>query len=150
VFQTNHEGIDMTLNGQIIGQAERATRTLLDLRLRETGLTFEQWVAVNQVHSGVGARPALVARLVHGLKIDDEAARAAVDGVIDLGLVTVGEDELALTPAGLHRFALVSGEIASIAGRLYGDVPPEDLAVAGRVLALLTERANAELAAGAS
>ena len=82
----------MTLNGQIIGQAERATRTLLERHLRETGLAFEQWVAVNQVHTGVGGRQALVARLVLGLKIDDEAARAAVDGVIDLGLVAVDDE----------------------------------------------------------
>src|SRR4051812_6364419 len=122
----------MTLNGQIIGQAERATRTLLELHLRDSGLAFELWVAVNQVHSGVGGREALVARLVRGLKIDDETARAAVDGVIDAGLVAVAEEELILTAEGLHRYAVVSGEIASITARLYGDVPSEDLAVAGR------------------
>ena len=136
----------MTLNGQIIGQAERATRALLELHLRDAGLPFEQWVAVNQVHSGVGGRMALVARLVRGLKIDDEAARNAVDRVIELGMVAADEEQLTLTAAGLQRFALVSGEIASITARLYGDVPPEDLAVAGRVLTLVTERANAELA----
>ena len=30
--------------------------------------------------------------------------------------------------------------------RLFGDFPPEDLATAGRVLAIVTARANAELA----
>ncbi|WP_028048309.1 hypothetical protein [Cellulomonas sp. URHD0024] len=140
----------MTLNGQIIGQAERATRTLLELHLRETGLAFETWVAVNQVHSGVGGREALVVRLVRGLKIDAEAARDTVDAVIASGLVAVGEERLTLTAEGLQKYAVVSEEIASITARLYGDVPPEDLAVAGRVLSLVTERANAELAAAAS
>ncbi|MFE2739040.1 MarR family transcriptional regulator, partial [Streptomyces sp. NPDC059349] len=31
--------------------------------------------------------------------------------------------------------------------RIWGGIPAEDLAAAGRVLALVTERANAELAA---
>jgi hypothetical protein len=136
----------MTLNGQIIGQAERATRTLLDLHLRDSGLAFEQWVAVNQVHAGVGGREALIARLVRGLKIDPGTARLTVDSVIDLGLVSVGDEQLTLTPAGLQRFAVVSSQITAITARLYGDVPAEDLAVAGRVLTLVTERANAELA----
>ena len=137
----------MTLNGQIIGQAERATRTLLDRRLRDSGLAFEEWVAVNQVHAGVGGRQALVARLEGGLKIDAEAAGRAVDAVIGAGLVAMDATQLTLTDAGLQRYAVVSAEIAAITARLYGDVPPEDLEVAGRVLSLLTERANAELAA---
>ncbi|WP_034621728.1 hypothetical protein [Cellulomonas sp. URHE0023] len=140
----------MTLNGQIIGQAERATRTLLERHLRDSGLEFEQWVAVNQVHTGTGGRRALAARLARGLKVDDATARATVESVIDLGLVAVDEEELTLTPDGLQKFALVSAAITAITARLYGDVPPEDLAVAGRVLALVTERANAELAGALS
>lgn len=34
-----------------------------------------------------------------------------------------------------------------IGARVWGGIPAEDLAAAGRVLALVTERANAELAA---
>src|SRR4051812_12839627 len=102
----------MTLNGQIIGQAERATRTLLNLHLRDADLAFEHWVAVNQVHAGVGGREALVARLVGGLKVDAETARGAVDGVIDAGLVAVDDEHLSLTTEGLRRFAEVSAEIA--------------------------------------
>ncbi|WP_426595736.1 hypothetical protein ACPPVS_09000 [Cellulomonas sp. McL0617] len=137
----------MTLNGQIIGQAERATRTLLERQLRSTGLRFEQWVAVNQLQAGVADRGQLVGRLVGGLKIDDEAAQDAVDGVIALGLVAGEDDRLTLTPAGAERFGMVLGQISAITERLYGDVPPADLEVAGRVLTLVTERADAELAA---
>ena len=36
--------------------------------------------------------------------------------------------------------------ITEITQRLWGDLPAEDLATAGRVLAIITERANAELA----
>jgi hypothetical protein len=136
----------VTLNGQIIGQAERATRTLLERRLRGTGLAFEEWVALNRVHAGAGDRRALLAGLVGGLKIGDDAARAAIDGVIGAGLAAADGDRLRLTAVGQERFDAVTREIAAITTRLYGDVPADDLAVAGRVLTLVTERANAELA----
>jgi hypothetical protein len=35
---------------------------------------------------------------------------------------------------------------AAVVARMRGDLPAEDLATAGRVLAIITERANAELA----
>lgn len=137
----------MTLNGRVIGQAERATRTLLDVRLQGSGLAFEEWVALNQVEAGAGAYPDVVARLAGGLKVDDATARDAVDSVRRLGLADEADTgDLALTAAGRERFDAVIGEIETITARLYGDVPAEDLEVAGRVLTLLTERANAELA----
>jgi hypothetical protein len=40
----------------------------------------------------------------------------------------------------------ISAAIAQITQRLWGDLPAEDLATAGRVLAIITERANAKLA----
>ena len=44
----------------------------------------------------------------------------------------------------LHR--RISAAITGITPRLWGDLPAGDLATAGRVLAIITERANAELA----
>jgi hypothetical protein len=38
------------------------------------------------------------------------------------------------------------GEIDDVMVRMYSDIPPGDLATAGRVLTMLTGRANAELA----
>lgn len=40
----------------------------------------------------------------------------------------------------------ISAANAEIVQRLWGDLPAGDLATAGRVLAIVTERANAELA----
>jgi hypothetical protein len=51
-------------------------------------------------------------------------------------------------PAGSARFSEIRDGIAQITGRLYGGFPAADLAVAHRVLAAVTERANAVLAAG--
>jgi hypothetical protein len=51
-----------------------------------------------------------------------------------------------LTAAGAARFAEIQGGISEITARLYGGLPEADLATAHRVLATVTERANAELA----
>jgi hypothetical protein len=54
----------------------------------------------------------------------------------------------AVTATGAARqlHSRVSAAIAKITQRLWGDLPAGDLATAGRVLAIITERANAELA----
>lgn len=39
-----------------------------------------------------------------------------------------------------------TAEIGPVSAKLYAGIPAEDLAVAGRVLTLITQRANAELA----
>ncbi len=49
-----------------------------------------------------------------------------------------------ITGAGRELCGRTSGETAPITGRIYDGIPAEDLAVAGRVLSLITERADAE------
>jgi hypothetical protein len=56
------------------------------------------------------------------------------------------DGDVTLTPAGTARFEEIRDGIAEITRRLYGGIPTEDLVVARRVLAAVTERANAELA----
>lgn len=51
------------------------------------------------------------------------------------------------TVAGRELLAAVGAETTPISARIWGGIPAEDLAVAGRVLALVAGRANAELAA---
>lgn len=51
------------------------------------------------------------------------------------------------TDAGRELLASVGTRTAPISARIWGGIPAEDLAAAGRVLALVTERADAELAA---
>ena len=52
-----------------------------------------------------------------------------------------------ITDAGRELFDRTSAETAPISARVYAGIPAEDLAAARRVLAHVTERANAELAA---
>jgi len=51
-----------------------------------------------------------------------------------------------VTGAALQLHHRISTAIAQITQLLWGDLPAEDLATAGRVLAIITERASAQLA----
>jgi DNA-binding MarR family transcriptional regulator len=141
--------VTQILTGQDIGQAHHATRAVLQRLLAGTNTDFHQWVALNLLGSNESrlSETDLVARIVHGLKLSEAEARDVVAEIIDLGLVSRTEKagRLALTTAGTARFDQVKAGIAQITERLYGGLPPEELAIAHRTLATVTARANAEL-----
>ena len=142
-----------TLTGQDIGQAERATRAVLERLLTRTGTGFHGWVALNLLGTTgpVLAESALAGRMASGLKISEAAARGALDELAASDLIArTGEagPQVTLTPAGRARFGEIRDGIAQITERLYGGLAATDLAAAHRVLAAVTERANAVLAAG--
>jgi hypothetical protein len=128
------------LNGQVIGQAERATRAVLDRLLARVGTPFEQWVALNLTAT---SGPLAAAELAGRLRIPLGAATDALAALTTGGLLA---DDGTLTAAGRDRHAAIVEDLAAITDRLYGDLPAGDLAVAGRVLTLITARATAELA----
>ena len=135
------------LNGQVIGQAERATRAVLDLLLVAENTSFVNWVTLNLTATQGETKPeALIDQLVTGLRIDQTEARAAIDELDTAGLLTVG-DRIRLTTEGEAKYAHISAGIADIATRLYHDLPHDDLVIARRILETLTERARAELVA---
>jgi hypothetical protein len=51
-----------------------------------------------------------------------------------------------LSEAGQGRYREIRAVLQGVTARLFADFPPEDLATAGRVLSIITTRANAELA----
>jgi DNA-binding MarR family transcriptional regulator len=138
-----------TLTGQDIGQAERATRALLDELLVATGLRFDEWVIINLLatHDGAPERAAIESLMARGLHIPPENARDLIDEVVRRGLVVpIGRDtRITLTRAGRARFRSVRAGIDRITERLYGGISADDLATTHRVLAAVTERANAAL-----
>lgn len=131
------------LNGQIIGQAERATRAIFERLLAKRGTPFEQWVAINLTATDPGTLDTLVARMADGLKTGPASVAAVVDDAVRSGLLT---GTGALTAAGRALFDDISAELSELTGRLYGDLPADDVETAGRVLVEVTARANASLA----
>jgi|RhiMetdeSRZDD1v2_1073273.scaffolds.fasta_scaffold339200_2 DNA-binding MarR family transcriptional regulator len=140
-----------TLNTQIIGQAENALGALMDRVLARTGGTFHQWVALSltAVSGGTIDRDQLATRMTGALKIDDSAALAAIAELTASQLLEGLPDQgsrVGLTGAGQARYRQIRTALDEITARLYSDLPADDLATAGRVLSVITDRANAELA----
>ena len=69
-----------------------------------------------------------------------------LDEVVGLGLADAPGDAVVLTQTGHDRYERIANAGAQITVRLYGDLPPEDLETTRRVLTIIRERANAELA----
>ena len=135
------------LSTQVIGQAESALGAILDPLLARTGTTFDQWLVLTVTAASGSAvdRDQLIARITGARKIDVYQVQTAISALAADGLVR-DEPRFGLTEAGRARYREIRAVLEDIAGRLFADFPPEDLATAGRVLAIVTTRANAELA----
>ncbi|MFI9562665.1 MarR family transcriptional regulator [Streptomyces rishiriensis] len=141
------------VDGRVIALAHYAGRTLLEGVLTRHGLTFHQSVVLRAaVLAGESTgRDELVADVTGSLKADASLVRDVVE---ELAAARLLEEDPAQasrirpTDAGRRLYRSTTAETAEISARLYAGVPAGELAVAGRVLALVTERANAELAGG--
>ncbi|MFF3611900.1 MarR family winged helix-turn-helix transcriptional regulator [Streptomyces sp. NPDC002580] len=137
------------VNGQVIGLAHYASRAALERVLARSGTTFNRSVALRAVsdNGGTVERARLEGRLTGALKIEEAAARRTVDEMTALKLLEeTPSGQVSLTEGGRELFESIRTAGNEIAARLYADIPAKDLATAGRVLTLVTERADAELA----
>jgi DNA-binding MarR family transcriptional regulator len=139
---------------QVIGQTEKALNAILERLLAGTGLSEPQWVTltVTVMSGGAVDRDQLIGRVAGVLKVSDVRAQARIDELAVAQLVQVPNDDRALvslTDAGSQLHARISAAATEVTQRLWGDLPAEDLATAGRVLSAVAVRADAELA-GAS
>jgi DNA-binding MarR family transcriptional regulator len=140
-----------SLNTQVIGQAESALGALWGPLSARAGTTFHQWLVltVTAASGSVIDRGQLIARITGARKLDDSEVEAAISELITAGLVQPLPGDLprvGLTDAGQARYLQIRAALDEITARLFGDLPPEDLTTAGRVLTIVTARANAELA----
>jgi len=140
------------LSTRLIGETESALGALLTPLLNEAGLTFLQWAALSVAlaASTPGAGPGLTRaqladQVAHARKAGPAEVAAAVAGLAEAGLLTTGGSQAAVTEAGRARYGQVRVRLDGIIGQLF-DLPADDLATAGRVLATVTARANAVLA----
>ena len=140
-----------TFGTQVIGQTEKALNAILDRQLEGTGLTEPQWVALTLavMSEGTIEKAAFSGRVADALKIDDAQAAAVIAELSAANLLDLpGAAGAPVRPSdnGRQLHARVRGAVAGITERLWGDLPSEDLTVAGRVLGTVLQRANAELA----
>ncbi|MFF1546073.1 MarR family winged helix-turn-helix transcriptional regulator [Streptomyces sp. NPDC058291] len=140
-----------TVDGRVVALAHYASRALVENVLTAHGATFHQSVVIRAVALAAGStsRDELVADVSGSLKVDESLVHGVIEELTAAKLLdeTPGQpSRIRLTDAGRELYEKTSTEGAEIADRLYAGIPADELAVAGRVLTLVTERANAELA----
>jgi DNA-binding MarR family transcriptional regulator len=134
------------LSTQVIGQTESALGALMDPVLAGAGITFHQWLVLAVTSAsgpGIG-RGQLATQIADARKTSEAAAGAAIAELTAAGLVAA-DDPVVLTPAGQAMYQGIRSQLREITTRLF-DFPAEDLVTAGRVLSIVTARANALLA----
>lgn len=138
------------LNPRVIALAHYAARGVLERVLARHDVTFQQSVTLRvvAVADGPVERDHVVDSVTGSLKIAAEEVHSVVDELIAAELLAPQEpSQLRITDAGRELYDRTTSETAPVSARIYADIPTEDLTVAGRVLTLITERADAELAA---
>ncbi|MEU9188946.1 MarR family transcriptional regulator [Streptomyces sp. NPDC048484] len=136
-------------DARALGLAHYAARGVLEHVLARHGSTFQQQITLRAaVTADVPQTPDdLVTQVRESLKADPAGILATLDELLAKQLLVADGAHLRPTDAGRELIAAVGAETAPLSARIWGGIPAEDLAVAGRVLAQVTERANAELAA---
>ncbi|MEU3605090.1 MarR family transcriptional regulator [Streptomyces sp. NPDC035033] len=136
-------------DSRLLGLAHYAARGVLEHVLARHGVTFPQQIALRAAVTADAPRTPdeLVAQVRATLKADPADVRAALDALRAKELLVADGPHLVPTEAGRALLTAVAAEVAPLTARVWGGIPAEDLAAAGRVLALVTERADRELAA---
>jgi hypothetical protein len=138
------------LSTRVIGQAEKTLNAILGRQLAGTGLTEPQWVILTLAVTGGGGaeRDRFTSMVADALKISEAEAEVRVGDMVTAQQLTITGQGSAVTVTGTARqlHSRIRTAVTEITQRLWGDLPAGDLATAGRVLAIITERANAELA----
>jgi hypothetical protein len=137
-------------SAQLLGETEKAANAILDRLLAGPGLTEPQWVtlSISVMSGGTVDHRQLIDRVAGALKVNKAQAHARIAELAEAQLLHVPDDERApvtLTNAGDQLHTRIRAAVTQITQRLWGDVPVEDLATAGRVLSTVLARANAEL-----
>ncbi|MFG3347529.1 MarR family transcriptional regulator [Streptomyces sp. NPDC048018] len=132
-----------------LGLAHYAARGVLELVLAQHGTTFQQQIALRAAVTAESPRTPeeLVAQIRGSLKADPADIRATLDELRAGKLLVEDGAHLLPSDAGRELLATLAAATAPVSARVWGGISPDDLAAAGRVLALVTERADAEFAA---
>ncbi|MEU2113286.1 MarR family transcriptional regulator [Streptomyces sp. NPDC019507] len=146
---TASTGTSPLADARALGLAHYAARGVLEHVLARHGITFQQQIALRAaVTADARQTPEeLVAQVRGFLKADPADIRTTLDELLAKELLVADGAHLRPTDSGRELLTAVGADTAPVTARVWGGIPAEDLAAAGRVLALVTERADAELAA---
>ncbi|TDD42480.1 MarR family transcriptional regulator [Nonomuraea terrae] len=139
-----------TFSTALIGQTEKALNAILERQLAGTGITEPQWVTLTLTVVGGGTidRAELIHRVSGATQFSQASVAERIAELTAAGFLRDGGDgRVQVTDEGHRRWTQVRAAIGPITQGLWGDLPTEDLAAAGRVLSTVLGRANAVLAA---
>ena len=136
------------LTPRVIGQAEKTLNAILARQLVGTGLAEPDWVILTLAATSgePPGRDQFTRTVADALKISEAGARARIGAMVTAQQLQITGDGVTVTDAAAQLHRRISTATAGIVEQLWGDLPAADLATTGRVLAIITERANAELA----
>jgi hypothetical protein len=131
----------------LIGQTEKALNAILLRELEGTEVSEPGWVLLRLASAAGGrlGRQELVEQAGAVSKFAREDAEVEVGRLVWAELLARDGDELLVTTAARELQERVQVAVVAITGSLWGDLPEDDLATAGRVLGTVLSRANAEL-----
>ncbi|ARP68834.1 MarR family transcriptional regulator [Streptomyces pluripotens] len=138
------------VDGRTVGLAHYASRALLEHVLAPHGVSFLQFVTLRRTAAADGPieRTTLVGEVADTVKTEAADVHRAIEELTTAGMLTAeGPSRVRITATGRELYTAGSEQTTAIAERLYAGIPAKDRAVTARVLTLVTERANAELAA---
>jgi hypothetical protein len=138
------------LSTRLIGETESALGALLAPLLAEAELTFLQWVVLSLAAAGGASSPGirrdqLIDRITKARKVDAADVSAAITELENAAALVIAGDQVTLTDVGQASYSGVRARVEEITDYVF-DIPAEDLAAAGRVLATIRARANSVLA----
>ena len=142
-----------TFTPQLIGQTEKTLNAILARHLGGAGLTEPQWVTLTLAARNDGPidRDRFATRVADAAKFSPTQVQSLISELAETQVLTVSDSDdanVTVTDAGKQLHARIRSANLALTERLWGDLPPEDLATAAEVLATVLERANAELAGG--
>jgi DNA-binding MarR family transcriptional regulator len=133
---------------QLIGQTENALGAILDRQLDGTGLTQRHWVTLTlAVMSGAAIDQAgLIGPVSGALNLTTADVEARIAELCAAGMLEVRDGQsIIVTDAGSKLHSRVRAAVGEITARLFAGLAAADVDAAGRALATVLERANAEL-----
>jgi len=137
----------LTFSAQLLGQTEKALNAILGRLLADSGLTEPEWVTLS-IAVAVDEpldRDALTGRVAGVLKVGDAEAYGHIVALDDYGFLDLGDDLVSVTSEGRAFRTSIAGTVGEITGRLWGDLPAEELGAAARVLSTVLSRVEGEL-----
>lgn len=138
-----------TFSPRLIGETEKTLNAILDRHLAASGLTEQHWITLSLaiISGGAIERNELVRQVVRQAKFSEHEVRTRVSELVDRKLLDDSASvELTVTDAGAQLHAQIRAANTELTARLWGDLRADQLATTAQVLAIVLERANAELA----